>query len=243
MSFFDHLDELRARLTRCLAVFFTGFIACYFTVVDPVMEFLRKPLFEVLPEAHRKLYFTHLFENFLTHLKIAGYVAFFLLMPYFFLELWGFIAPGLYPKERKWVMPFLGAASIFFMGGAGFAYFVLFPVGFKFFVTYGLPTDFALLTIEAYYTTCLRLLLVFGLAFEMPVILSLLGLLGLVDAEFLRQQRRNAVFGITIACALFAPPDAISMLILMAPLILLYEGAILVVQWIGLKRRQMKEAS
>ena len=236
MRFYDHLDELRVRLMRCLAVFFIGFVVCYF-FADGFLAILRKPLFDVMPPDQRKLYFTSLFENFLTHLKIAGYASLFVFSPYFFYQLWAFISPGLYPKERKLAAPFLVAATSFFVGGACFAYFVLFPVGFKFFVTYGAPTDAPMLTISAYYGTCLKLLLLFGLAFELPVLICLLGYLGIVDAEMLRRNRRNAILGISVASALFAPPDAISMLILGAPLIFLYEGSIWVVQGLGLKRR------
>jgi sec-independent protein translocase protein TatC len=190
-----------------------------------------------MPPEQRKLYFTSLFENFMTHLKIGGYASLFLFSPYFFYQFWGFISPGLYPKERKLVYPFVLAATFFFVGGACFAYFILFPVGFKYFVTYGGPSDVPLLTIDSYYGTCLKLLLLFGLAFELPVIICLLGILGLVDATFLRQHRRTAILIITVLSALFAPPDAVSMLILGVPLVLLYEGAIWVVHAFGVRRQ------
>lgn len=235
MSFYEHLDELRARLMRCLFVFFLGFIGFYF-VADPILAILRKPLFDALPPDQQKLYFTSLFENFMMHLKIAGYASLFFLCPYYFYQLWAFIAPGLYPKERKLVIPFVTAATAFFIGGACFAYFALFPVGFKYFVTYGSPSDQPLLTIDSYYSTCLKLLLLFGLSFEMPVLICLFGFLGLVDAATLRSQRRTAIIVITVVAALFAPPDAVSMLMLGTPLVLLYEASIWVVQWIGLRR-------
>lgn len=235
MNLYDHIDELRTRLLRCLLVFFVGFIGCYF-IAEHFLAILRQPLFDFLPPDQQKLYFTNLFENFLTHLKIAGYASVFLLSPYFFYELWQFIAPGLYPRERKMVLPFIGAASGFFIGGAAFAYYVLFPVGFRFFVTYGSSSDVPLLTINAYYSTCLKLLLLFGLAFELPVLVCLLGFLGVVDAPMLREHRRTAILIITVLSALFAPPDAISMLILGVPLVLLYEGSIWVVQALGKRR-------
>jgi len=235
MSFYDHFDELRGRFMRCLVVFFLGFIACYF-IAEPILGFLRKPLFDVMPLDQQKLYFTSLFENFMTHLKIAGYASLFLLSPFYFYQIWAFVAPGLYPKEKKLVFPFVFAATVFFLGGAAFAYFVLFPVGFKYFISYGTASDVPLLTIDSYYSTCLKLLLLFGLAFELPVLISFLGFLGLVDADFLRKNRRTATIGITVVAALFAPPDAVSMLLLGIPLVLLFEGSIWVVHWFGLKR-------
>ncbi|MBC7385926.1 MAG: twin-arginine translocase subunit TatC [Cryobacterium sp.] len=237
MAFFDHLDELRARGMRMLYVFVAGFIGGYL-VSNPVMTWLRAPLFAALPQEKRFLYFTSLFENFMTHLKIAGYLSIFALSPYFFYEIWGFIAPGLKKNEKKIVVPFIAAATFFFIGGALFAYYVLFPVGFKYFVQYGMPTDVPLLTIDAYYSTALKLMLLFGLGFELPVFISLLGALGIVDAPTLRAHRRNAIIGITLASAMFAPPDAVSMLILMAPLLILFEASIFVVDWLGAKRKK-----
>lgn len=242
MSFFDHLDELRTRLVRCAWVFFAGFGIMYF-FSDQIMGFLSAPLYQVLPADQQKLYFTSLFENFMVHLKIAAIAALFVLSPYFFYQLWAFISPGLYPKERKMALPFIVAATFFFVLGAAFTYFVLFPKAFEFFVNYGSPQEVALLTIDSYYTTCLKLLLLFGLAFELPVLISLLGFLGVVDTVFLREKRKGAILIITVVCALFAPPDAISMIIMMIPLILLYELSIFVVQALEKRRKVENQTS
>ena len=237
MGFFDHFDELRERLMRCLIIFGIGFCVFY-TVAEPILEFLRRPLFAALPLDQRKLYFTSLFENFMTHLKISGYASIFFFSPFYFYQIWGFISPGLHSHERKWVVPFVTLATLFFLGGAAFSYYVLMPVGFKYFVTYGAPTDVPLLTIDSYYGTVLKLMLLFGVSFELPVFICLLGFLGLVDAPFLREQRRSAIIFITVLAALFAPPDAMSMLLLAVPLIFLYEASIWVVHWMGLKRSE-----
>lgn len=240
MGFWQHLEELKGRLIRCLFVFFGGFLLCYFFTNAKVLHFLQKPLFAALPPEQHKLYFTSLFENFMTHLKIAGYSSLFLFCPYYFYELWSFISPGLHSREKRMVLPFIFAASFFFLAGAAFAYFVLFPVGFKYFMDYGLPGDTPLLTIDSYYGTCLKLMLMFGAAFELPVLLILLGMLGLIDAATLRAQRKNAFIGVTVLAAFIAPPDAVSMLLLMAPLMLMYEGAAMVIAL--MERRRPAEA-
>jgi len=233
MGVFDHIEELRRHFMRCLYVFVGGF-ALFYGLGEYILEFLRRPLFAALPPEQQKLYFTSLFENFLTHLKVAGYGSLIFCSPYYFYEFWKFIAPGLRANERKWAMPFVLAGALFFIFGAAFAYYVLFPLGFKYFVQYGGPSDVPLLTIANYYDTCLKLMLLFGLAFELPVLLVFLGWLGVVTPAGLRAQRRNAILGITVVSALVAPPDAMSMILLMVPLILLYEAAILV---IGLLKR------
>jgi len=236
MGFWQHLDELKARLMRCLIGFLVGFLICYFFTDKYVFEFLQRPLFAALPPDQHKLYFTSLFENFMTHLKIAGYSSLFLLCPFYFWQLWSFIAPGLHPKERKLVMPFVLSASFFFIAGGAFAYYVLFPIGFKYFIEYGLSTDVPLLTIDAYYGTCLKLMLMFGVAFELPVLMVLLGFLGILSSQQLKEQRKNAIIGITVIAAFIAPPDAVSMLLLMGPLLLMYEGARIVISIFEKKR-------
>ncbi|MEN9722951.1 MAG: hypothetical protein RJB38_937 [Pseudomonadota bacterium] len=235
MGVFEHADELRARLMRCLMIFMAGFVGFYW-VTEPILAFLRRPLFAVLPPERQQLYFTSLFENFLTHLKVAGYASLIFLSPLYFHQVWGFVSPGLYQKEKRWVLPFALSGALFFALGAAFAYSVLFPVGFKYFVQYGAPTDVPLLTISAYYETCLKLMLLFGLSFELPVVLVFMGWMGWVSPAQLREHRKTAILLITILSALFAPPDAVSMLLLMAPLILMFEGAIGVISWIQTRR-------
>src|SRR4051812_16629506 len=126
MGLYEHIDELRIRLMRCLVVFTVGFMIGYL-LAEPMLGVLRKPLFAVLPADQQKLYFTNLFETFLTHLKIGGYASLFFFSPYYFYQIWGFISPGLLPREKKMAIPFVIAATVCFVGGACFAFFVLFP--------------------------------------------------------------------------------------------------------------------
>lgn len=236
MRFFDHFDELRERLMRSLYVFMAGFLFCYFVTNSWVMEWLRAPLFEHLPAESQKLYFTGLFENFLTHLKVAGYTALVIFSPYFVFQAWAFVAPGLLERERRWVRGFSVAGVIFFLLGAAFAYYVLFPIGFRYFLEFGSAAEVPLLTIDAYFSTCVRLMFFFGVAFELPVLIVFAGSVGLVTSLTLRENRKNAFIGITVASALFAPPDAVSMLLLMAPLAAFYEAALWCVQAIERRR-------
>ncbi len=228
MAFWDHMDELRAKVVQCLYVFFAGFIAAYF-LSDHLLDWLREPLFKYLPEGKRHLYYTGLFENFFVHLRVSGYASLLFLSPVYFLIIWKFISPGLTQKERKNALPFAIAASFFFLVGAAFAYFVLFPAGVKYFLSYGTAAEVAWLTLESYISLVLKILFGFGLAFELPVLLVLFAKLGIVTPSSMRAHRRTALIVITIVAAFVAPPDAVSMLLMMAPLYVLYEGAIFVI--------------
>jgi sec-independent protein translocase protein TatC len=231
MTFWDHLDELRSRIVKCLWIFFAGFIGAYF-LSDKLMSLLTRPLFSQLPPERQHLYYTGLFENFFVHLRVAGCASFLFFSPLFFFILWGFVSPGLHPSERRRVLPFVTAGSIFFLLGAAFAYFVLFPAGVKYFLSYGTSAEVAMLTLESYVSLVLKILIGFGLAFQLPVAIVLLAKIGLITAEQLVAHRRTVIIIITVISALIAPPDAISMLLLMAPLYLLFEGAVVVVRLI-----------
>ncbi len=227
MNFWDHLDELRVRFIRCLYIFFIGFIAFYF-VSDHILGWIKKPLFDYLPPDKQKLYYTALFENFFVHLKVAGYASLVFLSPIYFWILWGFVSPALYEKEKKTIFPFVFAASFFFLLGAGFSYFVLFPTGVKYFLTYGTESEVALLTLDHYVSLVLKMMFGFGVCFQLPVILILLAKLEIISIDQMQKHRRTAMIIVAIVSAVVAPPDAISMLMLMAPLYLLYEASILI---------------
>lgn len=223
----------------CLYVFMAGF-AGFYLISDKILEFLRKPLFDHLPPEKRHLYYTGLFENFFVHLRVSGYASLAVLSPVYFWILWKFIAPGLYKHERKSAVPFAVAASFFFLLGSSFAYFVLFPAGVKFFLSYGTAAEVAWLTLEHYISLVLKILFGFGICFQLPVLIVLLIKIGVLNTKALSQQRKTAFVVVAIISAVVAPPDAISMLLLMVPLYLLFEGSL----WVGslLEKKQEKKS-
>lgn len=226
--FWDHLEELRDRLMNCLYALLITSAVGYF-VRMPVLKFLKEPLFHALPPDRQQLYFTGLFESFFNHLQISILVGVFLGSPYFVYQIWSFVSPGLHKHEKKLAVPFIVSGTVFFFLGAAFAYYLVLPVGFKFFIEFGAPQDVPMITVKEYFSVLFRLLLLFGASFEFPVILVLLARLGLVSGDFLKSHRRNVIIGISLVSALFAPPDIMSMLMMMAPLYIFFEGALVVI--------------
>jgi sec-independent protein translocase protein TatC len=237
--FWDHLEELRDRLMNCLYVLLGTSVIGYM-VRMPVLEFLKAPLFQALPPEKQNLYFTGLFESFFNHLQISIFVGVFIGSPFFIYQIWAFVSPGLHAHERKNVFPFVAAGTLFFFLGASFAYYLVLPVGFKFFVEFGAPQDVPMITVKEYFSVLFRLLLLFGASFEFPVILVLLARLGLVTAAFLQEQRRSVIIAITVVSALFAPPDILSMLLMMAPLYVFFELAVVVIRLMEKKKASRK---
>ena len=228
--FWDHLDELRSRLMSCL-YFLLGTSILGYLIRIPVLEFLKAPLFRALPPEKQHLYFTGLFDSFFNHLQIAVLAGVFIGSPFFLYQIWAFVGPGLHRHERKMVVPFVAAGTIFFFAGAAFSYYLVLPVGFKFFLEFGQPMDVPMITVKEYFAVLFRLLLLFGVSFELPVVMVLLAKLGLISYETLANHRRTAIIAITLLSAMFAPPDILSMLLMMAPLYVFFEGALLLIRW------------
>lgn len=239
--FWDHLEELRDRALNCLRVLVATSVVGYM-VRHPILDFLKRPLLEALPPDKQHLYFTGLFESFFNHLQIAVIAGIFIGSPYFLWQLWAFIGPGLRPHERRPVLPFIFFGTVFFFAGAAFAYWLVLPYGFKFFVEFGAPYDVPMITVKEYFSVLFRLLLLFGASFELPVVLVLLAHLGLVSSDFLVAHRKNALIVITVFSALFAPPDVVSMLLMMTPLYGFYEIAILAIRIIEKKKGATRSA-
>ncbi|NLA75525.1 MAG: twin-arginine translocase subunit TatC [Deltaproteobacteria bacterium] len=222
--FMSHLEELRTRLIRsCIAIGVAFGIAYYFA--EELFGLLTAPLTKAMPEGSN-LIFTSLPEMFFIEIKTAFVAAILVASPVIFYQLWKFIAPGLYPNEKKYVVPFVVSSTLLFISGALFGYFIVFPVGFKFFLGYSSETLRALPSVKQYFSFASKMLLAFGFAFELPVVLFFLTKMGLVTIPFLKKYRKYAILFAFIVGAILTPPDAVSQCFMAGPLILLYEVGI-----------------
>ena len=239
MHLTDHLEELRKRLIIAFVAIAVATVGAYFFSED-LFCLLMAPLLEVMP-AESGLIFTSLTETFFTYLKISLLAGFFAASPVVIYQIWRFSAPGLYAKEKRYIFPFVFFATLFFVGGAMFGYFVVFPFGFKFFM--GFATDFItpMPTVKEYFSFSVRLLFAFGVVFELPVVTAFLALFGLISSETLANKRKYAVLGSFVVAALLTPPDVISQLMMAGPIIILYELSIIVARICGRKKTDKVE--
>ncbi|MBW1681462.1 MAG: twin-arginine translocase subunit TatC [Deltaproteobacteria bacterium] len=237
--FMSHLEELRKRLIACAIAAGVGFVICYF-FREYLFGILIAPLKAVMPEGER-LIFTNLPEMFLTYLKVAFLAGVLLSAPFIFYQLWMFVAPGLYQKEKRLAIPFVVASSILFVGGALFGYFVVFPFGFKFFMAFSNESVQALPSVKQYFSFSIKLLFAFGVVFELPVVVFFLTKMRIVTPDFLKQKRKYAILMTFVLGAILTPPDVITQCMMAGPLILLYEIGILVSK--TAYRRREKESN
>jgi sec-independent protein translocase protein TatC len=221
----SHLLELRDRLLRALVAVGIAFLPCVFYSND-LFSFIARPLLAKLPEGGN-LIATGVMSPFTTPFKLSFFVALMLAMPYVIYQLWSFVAPGLYRNERRFAVPLLASSILLFYVGIAFAYYFVFPVMFEFFAR-TTPKGVSMMTdINNYLDFVLTMFFCFGLAFEVPVAVVLLVIMGMVRIESLKKNRGYVLIGIFILAALLTPPDAISQCSLAIPMYLLYEGGIL----------------
>lgn len=223
--FTAHLEELRSRLIVSFIAVGVGFFVAYF-FKEKLFELLMKPLTDVMGEED-KLIFTNLPEAFFVYLKTAFLAGIMAASPVILYEFWKFVAPGLYKKERRVLFPVVILCSFFFIGGALFGYFIVFPYGFKFFL--GFATEFIrpLPSMKEYFSFASKLLIAFGVVFEMPLIITLFSRLGLISVDFLKKNRKYAILLFFIGAAILTPPDVITQIMMAVPLMFLYEISII----------------
>ena len=226
MPFLSHLEELRRRLIACAIAVGIGFVLCYL-IRERLFLILVSPLKDILQDGD-KLIYTHLLGAFLTYLKTAAIGGVLLSAPYLFYQIWMFIAPGLYQREKRYVVPFVLCSTLLFVGGALFGYFIVFPLGFRFFLSFANDYIQALPSINEYFSLAIKLLFCFGIAFELPVVIFFLAKIGLVTPELLRKKRKYALLLMFVVGAILTPPDVVSQVMLALPLIALYEFGIIV---------------
>ena len=232
-SLISHLTELRTRLIHTFIFLFIFFVICYF-FSEYLYGFLVDPYAEAVKEdgSQRRLIFTALQETFLTYLKVSFFAAFFVTSPFVLIQIWKFIAPGLYENEKKAILPYLILTPILFFLGGALVYYLIMPLAIKFFLSFessGMATNLPIqleAKVNEYLSLVMKLIFAFGLSFQLPVVLSLLARIGLIDSKFLKERRKYVVVIIFAAAALLTPPDPITQIGLAIPLLILYELSI-----------------
>jgi len=249
-GFISHITELRSRLIHSFIFLFVFFIFCYF-FAEYLYGFLVEPYAQAVKNdsIQRRLIFTALQETFLTYLRVAFFASFFVTSPFILIQIWKFIAPGLYDHEKIAIMPYLVITPILFFLGGALVYYLIMPLAIKFFLSFestGLATNLPIqleAKVNEYLSLVMKLIFAFGLSFQLPVVLSLLARVGVVDSEFLKTRRKYVVViiftaAIFTAAAILTPPDPITQIGLAIPLLILYELSIFSVRLIEKKSKK-----
>ena len=238
-SFTSHFVELRSRLIKSITFILIIFVISY-TFAEHIYSFLVNPYADAVKDdpTQRRLIFTALHETFITYLKVAFFSAFFLGSPVLLIQIYKFIAPGLYKNEKKALLPYLICTPILFLIGGMLVYYLVMPLAIKFFLSFestGISTNLPIqleAKVNEYLSLVMKLIFAFGISFQLPVILSLLARIGIVDSQFLRSRRKYVVVIIFTAAASLTPPDPVTQIGLAIPLLILYELSIFSVKFI-----------
>jgi len=233
IPFTGHLEELRRRLIVCFIAVGIGFVLSY-GFKEKLFQILTRPLISVMKTGD-KLIFTGLPEAFFTYLKVAFLSGIILATPIIFYEFWMFVAPGLYNKEKRLMFPIVFLSTLFFVGGSFFGYFIVFPYGFKFFLGFASETIQPLPSMREYLSFASKLLLAFGVVFELPLIITFLAKLGMVSVSFLKKNRKYALLLFFVGAAILTPPDVVTQVMMALPLMVLYEISIVGARIFGKK--------
>ena len=230
MPLMDHLHELRRRLIIAIVATLVGMLAC-FGFVEQIWDFLVSPMNEALDATGRgTMAITEPLEGFTTLLKVAGVAGVGLASPVISWQFWKFVAPGLYPKEKRLIIPLVFSSTLLFLGGAVFCYLVIFQFAFPFFIEVNPEGVEAVLSMQAYLSVATRLLLAFGVCFQLPVVVFFLSRAGLIDHKDMTKFFKYAVVAMFVISALLTPPDVVSQLLMAGPLIILY-GVGIIIAW------------
>ena len=240
LPFTSHLEELRKRLITSFIAIGVGFVVS-FGFKERLFGILVQPLITVMKEGETLIY-TGLPEAFFTYLKVSFLSGLIVASPVLLYQFWMFVAPGLYRKERRLMVPIVILSSVFFVGGALFGYFVVFPWGFKFFLGFATDTIRPLPSMKEYFGFSAKLLLAFGLVFELPLVLTFMAKLGIVSVEFLKKNRKYALLLFFAGAAILTPPDVVTQILMALPLMILYEISIIGAKIFGKKKPEENKA-
>jgi sec-independent protein translocase protein TatC len=244
-GFMSHLVELRKRLINSFICLLFFFLFCYY-FSEYIYGFLVDPYAQAVKDEGegRRLIFTALQETFITYLKVSFFAAFFFTSPFILIQIWKFIAPGLYENEKSAIMPYLVLTPILFILGGALVYYLVMPLAIKFFLSFessGINTRLPIqleAKVNEYLSLIMKLIFAFGLSFQLPVILSLLARIGMVDSIFLKKRRKYVIVIIFASAAILTPPDPITQIGLAIPLLILYELSIFSVKIIESKKKE-----
>ena len=233
MTLTEHLAELRTRVVRALLGVGVGFAICY-TESQRVLDFLLEPLKRALPE-DTTIQFTSLPEPFFVHLKVSAVAGFFLASPWVFYQIWKFVAPGLYPQEKRMAIPFVFFSTLFFSVGSVFCFYYVFPISFEYFMTYVTDEIRPIPKLGEYFSLASMLLFGFGTVFELPVVCFFLGRMGILHWRSMLSAWRYITVAIFVVAAILTPPDVVSQVMLAGPLVVLYGLSVGIVALTGAK--------